>query len=78
MKLFNAFVLFFGLTAVLTFFGACSKENVSDTSKETEVNDLKAQIEDLRNQVQVVFFSLPAGLNFQLDWPLWSRVTVAM
>lgn len=54
MKLFNAFVLFFGLTAVLTFFGACSKENVSDTSKVTEVNDLKAQIEDLRNQVQLL------------------------
>ena len=52
MKLFNAFVLSFGLTAVLTFFGACSKENVSNTSKATEVNDLKAQIEDLRNQVQ--------------------------
>jgi hypothetical protein len=52
MKLFNAFVLSFGLTAVLIFFGACSKENVSDASKATEVNDLKAQIEDLRNQVQ--------------------------
>ena len=54
MKSFNAFVLAFGLTAVLTFFGACSKENVSDASKATEVDDLKAQIEDLRNQVQVL------------------------
>ena len=54
MKSFNAFVLAFGLTAVLTFFGACSKENVSDASKVTEVDDLKAQIEDLRNQVQVL------------------------
>ena len=54
MKLFNAFVLSFGLTAVLTFFGACSKENVSDVIKIAEVNDLKAEIEDLRNQVQLL------------------------
>ena len=54
MKLFNAFVLSFGLTAVLTFFGACSKENVSDVIKIAEVNDLKAEIEDLRNQGQLL------------------------
>ena len=54
MESFNAFVLSFGLTAVLAFFGACSKENVSDASKANEVDGLKAQIEDLRNQVQVL------------------------
>ena len=52
MKSFNVFVLFFVLTAVLSFFGACSKKDVSDGSNAAEVNDLKTEIEDLRNQVQ--------------------------
>ena len=61
MKSFNVFVLFFVLTAVLSFFGACSKKDVSNGSNAAEVNDLKTELEDLRNQVQRLEGARPIG-----------------